>query len=55
MSLASSTIASLRQRLLAKEISPRDIVSDVAQAIEKQNASIGAYLSWDLEKAFAEA
>lgn len=55
MSLASSTIASLRQRLLAKEISPRDIVQDVAAAIEAQNSSVGAYLSWDLDKALAEA
>ena len=55
MSLANSTIAKLRQHLLAKEISPRDIVTDVAQAIDSQNASIGAYLSWDLEKALKEA
>ena len=55
MSLANSTIAALRQRLLAKEISPRDIVTDVAKAIDAQNASIGAYLSWNLEKALKEA
>lgn len=55
MSLAASTIASLRQRLAAKEITPRDIVADVAQAIEAQNATLGAYLSWDAEKALAEA
>lgn len=55
MSLATSTIAALRQRLLAKEITPRDIVTDVAKAIDAQNASIGAYLSWDLEKALKEA
>jgi len=55
MSLAASTIASLRQRLAAKEITPRDIVTDVAQAIEAQNATLGAYLSWDADKALAEA
>lgn len=55
MSLATSTIAALRQRLLAKEITPRDIVTDVAKAIDTQNASIGAYLSWDLDKALKEA
>ena len=55
MSLAASTIAALRQRLAAKEITPRDIVMDVAQAIESQNTTLGAYLSWDVEKALAEA
>jgi aspartyl-tRNA(Asn)/glutamyl-tRNA(Gln) amidotransferase subunit A len=53
--LASSTIASLRQRLLAKEITPRDIVLDLAAAIDARNAEIGAYLSWDVERALAEA
>lgn len=55
MSLAASTISALRQRLASKEITPRDIVTDVAKAIEAQNATIGAYLSWDVEKALAEA
>lgn len=55
MSLAASTIAALRQRLAAKEITPRDIVIDVAQAIGAQNTTLGAYLSWDVEKALAEA
>ncbi|SKA96859.1 aspartyl/glutamyl-tRNA(Asn/Gln) amidotransferase subunit A [Prosthecobacter debontii] len=55
MSLASSTIAALRQRLVAKEITPRDIVLDVAQAIEAKNPALGAYLSWDVEKALKEA
>lgn len=55
MSLAFSTIAALRQRLLSKEITPRDIVQDVATAIEAGNPGVGAYLSWDVEKALAEA
>ncbi len=55
MSLASSTISALRQKLVSKEITPRDIVSDVAKAIDAQNATLGAYLSWDVEKALAEA
>lgn len=55
MSLASSTIAGLRKQLVSKEITPRDIVQDVAKAIEAENTTIGAYLSWDLEKALADA
>jgi aspartyl-tRNA(Asn)/glutamyl-tRNA(Gln) amidotransferase subunit A len=53
--LATSTIASLRRRLLAKEITPRDIVLDLAAAIDARNPEIGAYLSWDVESALAEA
>ncbi len=53
--LASSTIAALRKGLTAGEITPRDIVLDVAKSIEAGNAEIGAYLSWDVEAALAEA
>jgi aspartyl-tRNA(Asn)/glutamyl-tRNA(Gln) amidotransferase subunit A len=55
MSLASSTIAGLRKQLVSKEITPRDIVQDVAKAIEAENTTIGAYLSRNLEKALADA
>lgn len=53
--LASSTIAILRKRLLAREITPRDIVFDVAKAIDTRNAEIGAYLTWDVEAALGAA
>jgi aspartyl-tRNA(Asn)/glutamyl-tRNA(Gln) amidotransferase subunit A len=53
--LASATITSLRQQLVAGEIKPRDIVLDVAKAIESRNAELGAYLSWDVDAALAEA
>lgn len=53
--LASSTIAALRKGLTAGEITPRDIVLDVAKSIEAGNAEIGAYLSWDVDAALAEA
>lgn len=53
--LASSTIATLRQRLTSREITPRDIVLDVAKAIDSRNEELGAYLSWDVEAALAEA
>ncbi|MFM2168820.1 MAG: Asp-tRNA(Asn)/Glu-tRNA(Gln) amidotransferase subunit GatA [Verrucomicrobiota bacterium] len=55
MSLATSTIAQLRQRLSAGEITPRDIVLDVAKAIESRNGELGAYLSFDTEAALKEA
>ncbi|MFM7606707.1 MAG: Asp-tRNA(Asn)/Glu-tRNA(Gln) amidotransferase GatCAB subunit A, partial [Prosthecobacter sp.] len=55
MSLANSTIAQLRQRLKAGEITPRDIVQDVANAIESRNGELGAYLSYDTEAALKEA
>ncbi len=55
MSLATSTIAHLRQRLKAGEITPRDIVQDVAKAIEARNGELGAYLSYDTEAALKEA
>ncbi len=55
MSLATSTIAQLRQRLTAGEITPRDIVQDVAKAIESRNGELGAYLSFDTETALKEA
>lgn len=53
--LASSTISSLRKQLTAGEITAKDIVLDVAKAIEAKNATIGAYLSYDVEAALAEA
>ncbi|OYW75342.1 MAG: aspartyl/glutamyl-tRNA amidotransferase subunit A [Verrucomicrobia bacterium 12-59-8] len=53
--LASSTIAALRKGITAGDIMPRDIVLDVAKSIEAGNAEIGAYLSWDLDAALAEA
>ena len=53
--LASSTIAALRKRITAGEITPRDIVLDVVKTIEARNAEIGAYLSWDVDAALMEA
>lgn len=53
--LAECTISSLRRRLATGEITPRDIVLDLAKSVETRNAEIGAYLSWDVEVALAEA
>ena len=55
MSLATETIASLRRRLASREITATDIVNDLAQTIELRNPAIGAYLSYEVEAALAEA
>lgn len=55
MSLATETIASLRHLLARREITPADIIRDLAASIEAKNASVGAYLSWDVDAAIAEA
>ena len=55
MSLSSSTIATLRRQLAAREISPRDIITDLADSLAARNATLGAYLNWDVEKALVEA
>ena len=55
MSLANETIASLRQRLSSKEISPVELVTDLAKTIEARNPALGSYLSVDVEAALAEA
>lgn len=53
--LASSSISALRRQLTAGEITPQDIVLDLAKVIEAQNPSLGAYLSWNVDTALAEA
>jgi aspartyl-tRNA(Asn)/glutamyl-tRNA(Gln) amidotransferase subunit A len=55
MELAKETLTSLRDRLLKKEITSVDIVTDLNAAIEKANPTVGAYLSWNLEAAKSEA
>jgi len=55
MSLHTETISSLRRRLTAGEISPSEILDDLATAIEARNPEVGAYLSHDLATAKADA
>ncbi len=55
MSLASSSISELRQKLTAGEISPADILDDLAAAIAARDPEVGAYLSHDLDAAKAAA
>lgn len=55
MSLAAATLASLRARLLSKEITPSDILDDLCRAIEQRNPALHAYLGSDATKALEEA
>lgn len=55
MSLSKETIASLRQRLSSKEITPTDIVNDLVKTIDARNPQVGSYLTVDVEAALAEA
>lgn len=55
MSLSSSTIATLRRQLASREISPRDIIADLADSLAARNSTLGAYLNWDVDKALVEA
>ncbi|MDE0825727.1 MAG: Asp-tRNA(Asn)/Glu-tRNA(Gln) amidotransferase subunit GatA [Akkermansiaceae bacterium] len=55
MSLATQSISALRQQLTAGDITSRDIVESVAQAIDSNDTEVGAYLSRDVEKALAAA
>ena len=55
MSLASSTISELRKKLTAGEISPVDIIDELAASISSRDSEVGAYLSLDLDAAKAAA
>lgn len=55
MSLVSLSLTELRQKLATAEISATELVRDVAASIENRNPELGAYLSWDLDAALAEA
>ncbi len=51
MSLATETIASLRKKLLAGEITSVQIVDDIAAAIEAKDGQIDAYNNYNIEAA----
>ena len=53
--LATQTISQLRAQLTKGEITPRDIINDLASAISARNGDLGAYLSHDVESALKEA
>ena len=55
MSLATATLATLRQQLAKGEITSADIIRDLEAAIGAKNDTIGAYLSRDVPAALAEA
>ena len=55
MSLAASSLSSLRKKLTAGEISARDIVEDVIAQVSNRDGDIGAFLSHDPEAALSAA
>lgn len=55
MSLSQESITSLRAKLTCGEIQPGDILDSLAASIDAKNSKVGAYLSYDLETAKAEA
>jgi len=55
MSLYQETIASLRRKLTAKEISPTELVQSLLQRIESVDPKVNGYLRVDSEKALAQA
>ncbi len=55
MSLAATSLSSLRRQLTAGEITARDIVEDVISQITTRDGDIGAFLSHNPEAALAAA
>lgn len=55
MSLAASSLSSLRSQLTGGTISARDIVEDVIAQVSARDGDIGAFLSYDAEAALAAA
>lgn len=55
MSLAASSLSSLRKQLTSGDITSRDIVEDVIARISDRDGEIGAFLSYNSEDALAAA
>jgi aspartyl-tRNA(Asn)/glutamyl-tRNA(Gln) amidotransferase subunit A len=55
MSLAHETLASLRRRLVAKEIHPRDIIQDLLAQIDAREKTVHAFTHLDGKAALAAA
>jgi aspartyl-tRNA(Asn)/glutamyl-tRNA(Gln) amidotransferase subunit A len=55
MSLTELTVAALRRKLAAREVSPEEVVREVADAAAARDAAIGGYLALDVEAALAAA
>lgn len=49
------SLTALRRRLLTKELSPTELVEELARRMEERNPRINAFISWDKEAALAEA
>lgn len=55
MNVAELTIAQLREAYLAKSLSPSEALHAIAGEIDRKDPAIGGYLSYDLERALADA
>jgi len=55
MSLAHESITSVRRLLETGQTTPREVLKDLAAAIEARNGELGGYLSHDLDQALADA
>ena len=55
MNVAEFTIAQLREAYLAKSLTPAEALTALAGEIDRKDPSIGGYLSYDLERALADA
>ncbi|MES2708519.1 MAG: Asp-tRNA(Asn)/Glu-tRNA(Gln) amidotransferase subunit GatA [Verrucomicrobiota bacterium] len=53
--LHTQPLTTLRRQLLAREISPADLLRSVEKQISETDGTIGAYLSRDFDRALAEA
>jgi len=55
MSLAASTLSSLRRQLTSGDITAKDIIEDVISQVSTRDGDIGAFLSHNQEAALAAA
>ena len=53
--MQNGTISYWRTKLTSGEISPTELVQELARITEEKNPSINAYISWDTEAALAAA
>jgi aspartyl-tRNA(Asn)/glutamyl-tRNA(Gln) amidotransferase subunit A len=55
VSIVSESIHSLREKLLSKAITPKEVITELAQTLSEHNTQVGAYLNWDVDAALADA
>ena len=55
MNVAELTISQLREAYLAKSLSPAEALRALSEEIDRKDPAIGGYLSYDLDRALADA